>query len=214
MSLYLVFDVIKMKFLVLVSWRISWFLTVLSRLIVICVPLPSLCDQSVDIVLQTPFFLDQPFRGQRAGDGESSVELRFCVVVRDVSSSSSLSAERTRGVVRQRRHIYHKRRAGRHHHHHFPASWRRRRRSENDEDIKKKERETYGETEALSAKRTRTSASTRRRRRRRRLPKTWRALVFFTSCDLLINARQFLRFLCLVLRFSSRVLLYKRDELR
>ena len=44
----------------------------------ICVPLPSLCDQSVDILLQTPLFLDQPFRGQRAGDGESSVELRFC----------------------------------------------------------------------------------------------------------------------------------------
>jgi len=44
----------------------------------ICVPLPSLCDQSVDILLQTLLFLDQPFRGQRAGDGESSVELRFC----------------------------------------------------------------------------------------------------------------------------------------
>jgi len=43
----------------------------------ICVPLPSLRDQSVDIFLQTLFFLDQPFRGQRAGDGESSVELRL-----------------------------------------------------------------------------------------------------------------------------------------
>lgn len=33
-------------------------------------------------------------------------------------------------------------------------------------------RKTYGETEALSAKRTRTSANTRRRKRRRKLPKT------------------------------------------